>query len=145
MDWSQLRQISELKFRQSEQAMSKLKVRETSLRSELARLQSLAQETHAQPASDSELRAIGADIIWLKWIENSRRKLNIELAQVLALKEDIAARHRKTNGEKLVTEALSEKQRLGRQRLRRERTLNQAIETSLTQSAFSSLDAQSRR
>ncbi len=145
MNWFRLKQISDLKFQHSEQAVSKLRAREASLRWELARLQGLAHETHCQPASDSELRAIGADIIWLKWLENSRRRLNIELAQVLAQKEELVAQHRKANGKKLVTDALSEKQQLDRQRLRKTHALNEAVETSLTRSVFSNPDEQSQQ
>lgn len=141
----QLQQVSKLRFQQSEQVISKLRSREASLRSELSRLQNLARETNDQHPSDAPLRSIGADIIWLKWLENSRKILNIELAQVLAQKEQMMAQYRLANGKKLVTDALLEKEQLDKHRSRRARALDEAIETSLTHAAFNSPDAQFRR
>ena len=77
-DLEQLRQLSDLRYRQSELRLAHIQAREASLRSELLRLQSLARQTHEQPDTDAELRSIGGDIIWLKWLSNSQRQLNIE-------------------------------------------------------------------
>lgn len=134
MDLFQLQQMSDLKFRQSEQALTKLRSREAALRAELHRLQSLAYETNSLPASDTELRAIGGDVIWLKWLANSRRQLNIELAQVLAQKEALASQHRVANGKKIVSDALLEQQQASVRKKKASRSLDQAIEASLTRS-----------
>ncbi|WP_299607882.1 hypothetical protein [uncultured Tateyamaria sp.] len=131
MNLFQLQQISDLKFRQSEQALTKLQSREATLRNELLRLQGLAHETNSQPASDAELRSIGGDIIWLRWLADSRRKLNIELAQVLAQKEALVARHRVANGKKIVTDALFDKQQASSKKEKADRALAKAIETSV--------------
>ncbi|MEL6464872.1 MAG: hypothetical protein AAFQ58_07870 [Pseudomonadota bacterium] len=142
MDMSQIKQLNDLKFRQSEQSMAKLLTRESALRSELERLQNMAHETYAQPSSQSELRAIGGDILWLQWLARARRCLNIELAQVLAQKETMMARHQQANGEKAVADALFEKHIITTKRNREKRALDHTIETALTRSAFSNPDGQ---
>lgn len=144
MDLFQLQKISELKFQQSERAVSKLRTREASLRTELTRLQDLAHETHCQPASDTELRAIGGDIIWLKWLSDSRRRLNIELAQVLAQKELVMAQHKKANGKKAVSDTLHEQQLQDQRKQKTAYALDQAINTALVRQAFNSPGARSR-
>ncbi|WP_299592119.1 hypothetical protein [uncultured Tateyamaria sp.] len=145
MDLSQLQHMADLKFRQSEQAVLRLTRREVSLRTELARLQELAHATHCQSASDEELRAIGGDIIWLKWLSSSRRQLNIELAQILAQKEALMAQHYLVNGKKMVADELSKKNQLVEQGRRATSALNQAVETSLVQSTFSNPGGQSQQ
>lgn len=141
-DFAQLKRLSELKFRQSEQSMAKLLKRETGLRSDLERLHRLAQETHSQPPAQAELRAIGGDIIWLKWLSEARRRLNIELAQVLAQKETMIAHHRKTNGEKLVSEAIFERQLANAKNRKARCALDEAIDATMTSTAFNNPDGQ---
>lgn len=143
-DLKTLVSISQLKYMQSERALASIRVREHELRRELERLRDLERETHSQSDADAELRAIGGDIIWLKWVAQSRRSLNIELAQILAAKENLMSRHKRVTGEKSVTEALYAQQATELARNKAEKSLNQAVEATLIRSIFNSPGARSR-
>ncbi|WP_299047541.1 hypothetical protein [uncultured Tateyamaria sp.] len=145
MDLRQLKQISDLKYQKSEQAIAKLRGRESALRSELSRLQSLAHETHKTPVQDAELRSIGGDVIWLKWLASEQRKLSIELAQVLAQKENLMVQHRTASGKKAVSDALLERSQHKARKDQVKRSLDEAIDASVVRSEFSSPDGRSRQ
>jgi hypothetical protein len=132
MDLHQLKKLTELKFQKSEYALSAIQTRENVLRAELARLRTLVIETQSQPSKDAQIRAIGADIIWLKWIGRAQMKLNIELAQVLAQKERYVAEHKRAHGKKLVSESLSISDAQAKAQVQRSRQLQNAIDHSLT-------------
>ena len=51
---------------------------------------------------------IGADVIWLAWVGRTKASLNIQLAQVLARKENSIGRLRHAFGKKMVAAQLSE-------------------------------------
>ncbi|KIC49632.1 hypothetical protein [Tateyamaria sp. ANG-S1] len=131
-----LQQIANLKFRQSEGALAKVTNRENQLRAELKRLQDLARETHSQPASDAELRAIGGDIIWLKWLSDNQKRLSIELAQILAQKERLLATFRKELGKKSVTDELLTQSKSQARQKKAKKRLDQAVDISLVQQSF---------
>ncbi|MBY5933628.1 hypothetical protein KUV51_11510 [Tateyamaria omphalii] len=131
-DLSKLKQLSDLKYHKSEQALAKVRDRETALRSELKRLQGLAHETHCQPAVDAELRAIGGDIIWLKWLAANQRRVSIELAQVLAQKEVLLVRFRKDNGKKSVAQRLVSQEALKFEAERKRKRLDQIMDMAQT-------------
>ncbi|APX13287.1 hypothetical protein [Tateyamaria omphalii] len=128
-----LKQLADLKHRHSELALTKLRNRESALRAELKRLQSLAHDTHCLPASDANLRAIGGDIIWLKWLAKNQRSLSIELAQVLAQKESLMAAFRMATGKKAVTEELMAQEALKMKADDRKKRLEQAIDLAQLQ------------
>ncbi|WP_299147427.1 hypothetical protein [uncultured Tateyamaria sp.] len=107
MNLEQLKTLSDLKFQKSEQAMATIRQREQVLRAELARLRSLVLDTQAQRPEHSSIRAIGADVIWLKWIGQAQQQLTTELAQVLAQKEFYLPQHRRAHGKKLVAAQLA--------------------------------------
>lgn len=132
-DLEQLKLLAALKFRRSEQALLGILARENALRSELLRLRGLAHETLSQPYEHTQMRGIGGDVIWLKWLEREQRRLNIELAQVLAQKESLLAQHRHAHGQKIVSDELVES-KINKQRLKkRSRQLDQAINIFLQQ------------
>lgn len=108
------------------------------------RLRTLEQETHNQAVADVELRAVGGDIIWLKWLASSRRKLNIELAQVLAQKERFLAQHKRATGEKTVAAELNSQIKRTAQKAKEQKALQQAINASLLQKSINSPGGQSR-
>lgn len=130
-DLAQLQMLSALKFRHSEQAMSAILSRELALRAELARLRTLTHETQSQPPEQAELRGIGGDVIWLQWLEKEQRRLNVELAQVLAQKEGLMQQHVRAHGRKIVSETLLEDDAKMRQQKKRDTQLANAIKLSL--------------
>lgn len=110
VDLKQLKMLSALKYQHSEKALSSLLQRENELRTELERMRLLTRTTQAQEPDHAQMRAVGADIIWLKWVGKVQRELNISLANVLAQKEALMVRHRQANGRKIVAEALADQQ-----------------------------------
>lgn len=82
-----LRKITSVKYEAEQAALQTLLTQEANLRSELARLKELMQNTRADAMAPNEMRAIGADVLWQGWIGRSMATLNIRLAAILAQKE----------------------------------------------------------
>ncbi|WP_299372707.1 hypothetical protein [uncultured Tateyamaria sp.] len=123
--------LSALKFQKRQQQLADLTARESALRAELARLRELAFETHAQPADQAQLRAIGGDVIWLRWLGQARQRLNLDLAQVLAQKEAYMAQFKREHGKKLVSEALCDAATKEKAAHRNQKQLDEAIRGAL--------------
>jgi hypothetical protein len=131
MDYDQLHQLSALKYRHSQQQMAEILTRENALRAELIKLRGHIVETHALPPEQSQMRAIGADVIWLRWVTRTQNRLNIELAQVMAQKEGHIARHRKAFGKMQVSRSLAEGERERRLNALRDHALARAIDQTV--------------
>ena len=131
MDLEKLQEIATLKYQQSQQALSEILKRETELRNELEQMQKLVRKTQAQDPEDAQLRSIGADIIWLKWVGKVQRELNVSLAGVLARKEALMGKHRRETGRKIAAEAVAEKQKTDRPNKKSKTQLESVISDSL--------------
>lgn len=131
MDLNHLKILSDLKYQHSQKALSTILSREKILRGELGRLRDLARQTQAQPPDQERMRLIGGDVIWLQWLGETQRKLNIELAQVLAQKEAVIAQHRRSHGRKIVSEKIAQREADNLRQDKREAQLNAAIQQSL--------------
>lgn len=131
MDMAQLQQITALKLHQSEAKLSGILAREKALRSDLARLQRMAHETQAMPQDQASMRAIGADVIWLRWVSEASRQISIELAQVLAQKDGLMSAHKRAVGKDAVAQELASQNRAEVQKKHRQKALKQAIDRSL--------------
>jgi len=134
LDLKQLKKLSELKYQHSQQELSSVLRREAELRYELKRMRGLLQKTQAQDPEDAQLRAIGGDIIWLKWVGQVQRELNIALAGVLGQKEALMARHRQASGRKLVAEDLADQHEQSLRRVKNIGKLQSVIDSSLLRS-----------
>jgi hypothetical protein len=76
------------KYQRSQQPLKIIIARETQLRTELEMLKDQVASLHGLGLHDEpEMRSMGADIAWEKWLESSRNALNLELAKVLAEKQ----------------------------------------------------------
>lgn len=127
MDLDQLKTISALKHQRSQKALTDVINRENELRHELDRMRLLARQTQAQDPEDAQLRAIGGDIIWLKWVAKVQKELNVSLAGILAQKEALMVRHRHETGRKIVAEKLANQNRITRSIRDNEAQLQSAI------------------
>ncbi|MEM6309051.1 MAG: hypothetical protein AAF754_03295 [Pseudomonadota bacterium] len=127
MDLDQLKTISALKHQRSQKALTDVINRENELRHELDRMRLLARQTQAQDPEDAQLRAIGGDIIWLKWVASVQKELNVSLAGILAQKEALLVRHRHETGRKIVAEKLANQNRITRSIRDNEAQLQSAI------------------
>lgn len=127
---SQLHQLHQLMEMGYQSALADMRVfieREAKLRRELDRLDRHAALTEVQAPPQGSMRAIGADVIWLRWLEKTRAELNLELARVMAQKHDHLARVKKAFGKSIVTAELSERetkaQRQEREKKQRDRVI----------------------
>jgi hypothetical protein len=77
-----------------------------------------------------QARAIGADVIWMKWLGQTQRQLNVILAQVLAQKEVLMERHRHAHGRKAAAEKLAHDANKAKARTNRERIMQETIDHS---------------
>ena len=136
VDLKHLQTLSEMKYQHSQKALSDLINRENELRRELERMRALLQKTQAQDPEDAQLRAVGGDIIWLKWLGRVQKELNMSLAGVLAQKEALLAGHRRATGRKIVTEGLSQQTELANRQAKQKAQLKSVIESTF----FSPLD-----
>jgi hypothetical protein len=130
MDLDQLKKLSGLKFQLSVRDLSSILARENELRTELDRLRSLVRETLTDSPEHMQARAIGADVIWMKWLGQTQRQLNVILAQVLAQKEVLMERHRHAHGRKAAAEKLTHDANKAKARTNRERIMQETIDHS---------------
>ena len=134
MDLNQLKTLSALKYQHSQQALSGLLKRENELRAELERMRMFARKTQAQEPEDANMRAVGADVIWLGWVGKVQQELNMALANVLAKKEALIAQHRRSNGRKIVAQTLADNQAA----IMREEKEKASIQSAIDSTVFGS-------
>jgi len=131
LELDQLHELNALKYRHSQQALTGILEREAVLRAELAKLRSYFIETQSLPPEHAQLRAIGADVIWLRWVTRAQAQLNIELAQVLAQKEQYLAHHKRAFGKMQVSKTLADDDRKRLAVKRRQSDLERAVQQTL--------------
>jgi len=128
-DLAMMQKLVEVKYRQEQESFARLMTQENILRASLRRLD--LQLGDSRKCADAEQKAIGADVLWQAWVGRKKRELNMQLAQVLAVKERHIAQVRKTYGKVLVTDALFENARKQAEQKRAQsqldRTLNSII------------------
>ncbi len=129
-----LHQVTQARYDQKQQKFRKLVAEETRLRQELARLGDMLHQSRREGDNLPEMRAIGADILWQGWIGRSRARLNLRLAQVLAVKEHHLSEVRQAFGKVMVVEELMS-QELARQKAATART---ALDRAIAQTLFPS-------
>ena len=100
--------ITQAKYDQQQQSFQKLVAEESRLRGELARLDLSVRQSQSDLEKESEMRAIGADIIWQGWVARSKTQLNLKLAQVLALKLHHLAQVKQAYGKVLIVTELQD-------------------------------------
>ena len=127
-----MQQITDMKFSVEQAAFQKLAQEETRLRAELARLADMLKVSRSDALEPSEMRAIGADVIWQGWIGRNRAALNMKLAKVLAQKEQRLGALRTAFGKTHVVQVLIEQNQKKEQTDSNQSQLNTAIEQSLS-------------
>lgn len=111
-----LRKITAVKYEAEQAALQKLLMEENNIRTELTRLKDMMQSARAESLAPSEMRAIGADVLWQGWIGRNVAALNIKLAAVLAKKEQRLKKVRKAFGKaNVVAQLISETSRQSKQ------------------------------
>ena len=123
--------VTQAKYDQQQQSFGKLVSEENRLRTELEQLDAAARRAQTEPNGESEMRAIGADIIWQGWVARSKTRLNHKLAQVLALKLHQLAQVKQAYGKVLVIKELRDQARSKSTTKRAQNALAQAINHTL--------------
>lgn len=123
--------VTQAKYDQQQQSFGKLVSEENRLRTELEQLDAAARRAQTEPNGESEMRAIGADIIWQGWVARSKTRLNHKLAQVLALKLHQLAQVKQAYGKVLVIKELRDQARSKFTTKRAQNALAQAIDHTL--------------
>jgi hypothetical protein len=96
-----MQQLVDIKYRQQQESFARLLAQESTLRTSLKKLDSHLAGSRRD--ADPQQQAIGADVVWQSWIGRKKRELNIQLAQVLAVKQRHVAQVQQAYGKVLVT------------------------------------------
>ncbi len=105
-DLAMMQKLVEVKYRKQQESFARLMAQESRLRASLRQLD--MQMAESRSSADHQQKAIGADVAWQAWVGRKKRELNMQLAQVLAVKERHIAQVRTAYGKVLVTDALFE-------------------------------------
>lgn len=124
-DLAMMQKLVEVKYRQQQESFARLLAQETRLRMSLAQLDTHMAESRS--SEDTPQRAIGADVLWQSWIGRKKRELNIQLAQILAVKQRHIEQVRKAYGKVLVTDSLFEQVRHQSKQKKAQSLLDRAI------------------
>lgn len=130
---AQLESVLEMRYQKQLQSFEHLKLRESRLRAEIAKLNDYSLNSSAEPLSYLEMRSIGADVAWQAWLGRKKTALNIELAQILSIKEHHIKQVRDAFGKLLVAQKLAKKLRTEEKQKMARNMLSQAIEFANTQ------------
>lgn len=126
---AQIAEVVNANYEQEQRQFAKLASKENQLRKAIKQIEEMRRSTNVPDASVARMQAIGADVIWLAWVGRSKTKLNIQLAQVLAQKENLQSAVRKAYGKVLVVRQMQDQARAD---AASKRTKNQ-LETAVTQ------------
>jgi hypothetical protein len=130
---AQMESILEMRYQQRLQDFKHLKHRETHIRKALEKLKTHFNESSSEPLSHYEMRSIGADVAWHAWLGRKKASLNMELAQVLSIKEYHLKQVREAFGKLLVTQQMRKKLRTSSQQEMARNMLSRTIEFSTSQ------------
>ncbi|MCX7565780.1 hypothetical protein OS189_05450 [Sulfitobacter sp. F26169L] len=123
-----MKRLVDIKYRQQQESFGRLTAQEGKLRNSLSRLETQRLDSLAN--CDPAQRAIGADGLWQAWIGRKQYELNMQLAQVLAVKERHIAQVREAFGKVLVTDALLDSASIELKKKKARARLERAIEST---------------
>lgn len=91
--------LMEIQYQNTQQELQSVVTQEIAIRSKLDALKRHALSArNLNYEAEPEMRSMGADVVWERWLEKSRLQLNIELSQTLARKEAHLSLVRKSFG-----------------------------------------------
>jgi hypothetical protein len=128
-DLAMMQKLVEVKYRQQQESFARLMEQERRLRQSLRQLDE--QMIESRQSGDAPQKALGADVLWRAWIGRKKRELNMQLAQVLAVKERHVAQVRHAYGKVLVTETLFEQLRTRTKKERAQSQRDRAVTSML--------------
>lgn len=127
--YRQMAQVVEVQYRQQQKSFQRLVAEEGRLRGALRQLDEHVRKSRT--SDDASLRAIGADVVWQGWAGRKKQELNMQLAQVLAIKEHHIAQVRRAYGKVLAVQELCTQERAARKQRTAQTLLDRAVTSSL--------------
>lgn len=128
-DLAMMQQLVDMKYRQQQESFGRLIAQEGRLRASLAQLD--AHLAQSKDDTDGHQKAIGADIVWQSWVGRNKRALNMQLAQILAVKERHIAQVKDAYGKVLATQELHDRVQKTDKRKMAQAQLDHAITSML--------------
>ncbi len=125
----QVEQLVEFQYRQQQKSFQRLLAEEGRLRAALRQLDKHLKES--RETTEVSQRAIGADIVWQSWVGRKKRELNMELAQVLAIKEHHIGQVRRAYGKVLAAQELHLKAKTKHKQKTARTLMDRAVNSSL--------------
>ena len=126
-----LLKVSTAKYDKQRQALVALVQQENALRQELSRLSGLNEMPEGSDNEISNMRAIGADLRWRGWLGRAKAELNVQLARILAAKENEQLLVRQAFGKVSALEQLLSDTENKHRKKRAKGALSQAIDQSV--------------
>lgn len=133
MDFKQLAELENLRSLASQKEFAKLQAKEAELRQQLTALHEYRTELHAPDPGLRPMRAIGADILWNKWLDQTQASLNMSLARVLAQKEGLLRKVRRDVGRAETVRSLQAQDEKGQQQEAKKKKLERLMALSIQQ------------
>lgn len=128
-DLDMMRKLVDVKYRQQQESFARLMIQENRFRSSLHQLDEHLRNSRS--SEDTSQKAIGADVVWQAWVGRKKRELNMQLAQILAMKEQHIEQVRKAYGKVVVTDKLFESSADEQSKKKAQFELNRAITSML--------------
>lgn len=89
MDYNQLSELEHLRSLASQRELARIQSREASLRQQLNAIRAYRTEAGSADPTLRSMRAIGADVLWNRWLDQTQTVLNTSLARTLVEKEKV--------------------------------------------------------
>lgn len=110
----QMAAVTEAQYLKEHAKIKPILDHEARLRGQLTKLEVQVREARTEADGDIPMKALGADLLWEGWHLNTRRNLNMQLAQVTARKLMAMDRLRKTFGRKTAVSDMEKAEKLRR-------------------------------
>jgi hypothetical protein len=110
----QMAAVTEAQYLREHAKIKPILDHEARLRGQLTRLEEQVREARNEADGDLPMKALGADLLWEGWHLNTRRNLNMQLAQVTSRKLMAMDRLRKTFGRKTAVSDMEKAEKLRR-------------------------------
>ena len=106
-----LKQVTDMRFQAEQDQFRAICEEERHLRGLLEGLDRRKEQARKELEDDLSMRVIGKDLAWTRWADQHRRRLTVQLANILARKEIAFARFQEAYGKDAVLQGLLEKVR----------------------------------
>ncbi|WP_300056590.1 hypothetical protein [uncultured Roseobacter sp.] len=128
-DARRLHALADARYQARQQLFQSLLQREDVVRADLEKLDGQARS--AEQSADGTMQSIGADVIWKTWLGKTRKSLNMQLALILAEKDQHMRQIKQAYGKVLATEEILKGLLSERNKKLRKAELDAAVEIAI--------------